>query len=71
MITMGPKSLQSQNRKLRFSQKGLAKFQKFFSIWVPVNTWKTGLESKIRKCLFSDDGSLLKNTAGVMTLISD
>ena len=28
----------SQSRKLRFSQKGLARFQKFFSIQVPVNT---------------------------------
>ena len=28
----------SQSRKLRFSQKGLARFQKFFSMWVPVNS---------------------------------
>ena len=38
----------SQSRKLRFSQKGLARFQIFFSIWVHINTyqdWSAKLES--------------------------
>ena len=37
----------AKRRKLRFSQKGLTRFQKFFSIWVPVNTlhdWRAKLE---------------------------
>ena len=38
----------NQSRKLRFFVKGLTRFQKFFSIWVPVNTqqdWRAKLES--------------------------
>ena len=37
----------SQSRKLRFSEKRLTRFQKFFSIWVPMNAqqaWKAKLE---------------------------
>ena len=42
---------------LRFSQKGLKRFQKFFLILVPVK-YLARLDSKIRKYLFFD-GSLL------------
>ena len=42
----------SQSRKPRFTQKGLTRFQKFFSSWVPMQAWKAKLEGAFLYSLF-------------------
>ena len=63
---------------MRFSQKGLTKFQKFFSIWVPENTkqdWRVKLESVyslvVHYCKNTVCDKLTENTSNAPNLSAE